>query len=533
MSSYDIRNLKRLQPAEANAPRKLRERRYPIPASVVKIHQDAVFGIPELMMNVAGCLSKRDLRTIVQVCRAWFQFFAPILYNNIELVDYTCSTAYPKLLKYGPLVNTLRIRSSMSGVIRAITHTSNLRNLEVTFGCLNRGYLDRILSALPVGESEPGDHITHLSLLMWRIPSLSSPSPPQAPTIDLISQRAFKNLQHLCWRMTSLEIHVNELLELFQACLQLTSLELLDAIVVDKEEVYTASPVLLTGMAATAASTLSEQLPELAPAIPASASARTCQVNTDPERVYSGRKLQKLGLHRTIISDETLLRLLGINDDDHHRPMRVQSKFSTTDHSSYGDHPALTHLTVISCQEATHRSAALIMRECGQLQSVYISRSKMASVKMFDITEREWKARHSIKSLDLDLQRSSPENPLVDYFTPLEQQAIMKRLESMVVLKELYLNGTVLKMDIMDKMNSLVNANRSLEIVRLEVAWRNNFARLESESEMVMATKVAAWIERNNNNNSSNNNPSKWTYQIPKVMPSWRDDSLLMFDYSI
>lgn len=90
--------------------------------------------------------------------------------------------------------------------------------------------------------------------------------------------------------------------------------------------------------------------------------------DSDLDQIYSGRQLHMLTQENIHITDEGLLRLLGID--------------LATRRLSNARKSALVHLSINS-NGRTHRSGARILQECSRLEVVDFENCRIASLELF------------------------------------------------------------------------------------------------------------------------------------------------------
>ncbi|KAF9275631.1 hypothetical protein BGZ68_010637 [Mortierella alpina] len=186
--------------------------------SVVKAYQDTVFAIPELLSLITAHFDKRDLRALIQVCRAWNAFWVPYLYSNLYLNKYKRSRVYPKLRTYGVHVKALKLHSTKwNNIIHLLDHTPNLNSLDVYRGTLSLVQFEEMLGMVP--------RLRSLSLTFYE----TACEPHGWPRV-LTS--ALPGLEEFSWKGDSTfesgtnKIRIDDILHVLRSCTQLRSLRL-------------------------------------------------------------------------------------------------------------------------------------------------------------------------------------------------------------------------------------------------------------------------------------------------------------------
>lgn len=257
-----------------------------------------------------------------------------------------------------------------------------------------------------------GDHVQHIHLNHANILL-----EPVYHSISLLH-----NLRTLHWsargRLIHV-IHVDEILSVLQSCPLLVSLHLGEVNVVCAGHGSSISETSLdTGYPSPPGSP--EPIPE-----------------TKMDALFSGHQLQELTLSGTRITDEGLLRLLGIDLE----PVHHMESW-----------PALVRLGVNS-DGLTHKSGARILQECSRLKVLMLQSSGVASVELFQ-GDADWPSAPFIKELSLDLtfgmdsEEGVPVTP-----SDTEKKQILTRLQSMVSLVDFTISGYPIDLTVVDSLS--------------------------------------------------------------------------------
>ncbi|KAF9316415.1 hypothetical protein BG003_001998 [Podila horticola] len=225
-------------------------------------------------------------------------------------------------------------------------------------------------------------------------------------------------------------IHVDEILNVLQSCPLLVSLHLGEVHVVyaDHDSMTPQAPI-------------DTHYPS-PPGSPEPA------LDEDAKTLCSGHQLQELTLSGTKITDEGLLRLLGIDM----KPVL----------SIVHGNPALIRLDVNS-DHLTHKSGSRILQECSRLEVMRVQSSKMASLELFQ-GDAVWPSAPLIKELSLDFKLLGMDASFyslhldwvkgcIPMFLDVEQRQIWSRLQSMVSLRKLEISGHPIDFRLVDDMS--------------------------------------------------------------------------------
>lgn len=417
MSLRELDLLKPLTFAEVNSPKELWTRQNAAPTSVSKEFRDIVFSLPELQAIILTFLTTKDLTDLMLTCRAWFDICVSALYKKISLSRHERTTVYPRLDKYGVYVKELELyHTNVDGARHVFENTPNLEKLELSCLQLSASEMDKVLSSVPgelahfkirLGEVE-GDPYT----IRWSRVQL-----PLEPMFHFVAH--LRNLQSLHWDARGMTIHVDDIIRLLQSCPRLVSLHLGDVRVV-----YVGHDTPLRSQHGRI-----KHYDPPGPFVPIS--------DEDLDTLDSGHQLQELAFIEGRISDEGLLRLLGIDPE----PAFHAHRRST---------PALIRLDV-NCDGPTYRSGARILQECVRLKAVDLSGSKIASLELFQ-DDAVWPSAPFVKELNLDFKpldmpssydfhHGSALMARIPRFSASEQKQIWNRLRSMANLRKLSLSG--------------------------------------------------------------------------------------------
>ncbi|KAF9325208.1 hypothetical protein BG006_011288 [Podila minutissima] len=263
-------------------------------------------------------------------------------------------------------------------------------------------------------------------------------------------------------------IHVDEILGALQSCPRLVSLHLGEV------------NVVYSGHASKAPQT------PINTHYPSPPGSPEPMVDEDYNTLYSGHQLQELTLGGTKITDEGLLRLLGIE---------VEQVYDISRES-----PALTRLDVNS-DRLTHKSGARILQECSRLEVMRVQSSKMASLELFQ-SDAIWPSAPLIKELSLDfkvpdmdasfyLQNLDWAKISIPKYSTGEQKLIWSRLQSMISLRNLEISGYPIDFRVVDDMSFA----RQLETASVHLLLRRTDVH-DDEKEAVVA-KGDEWLSRN------------------------------------
>ncbi|KAG0332375.1 hypothetical protein BG000_010062 [Podila horticola] len=196
---------------------------------------------------------------------------------------------------------------------------------------------------------------------------------------------------------------------------------------------------------------------------------------------------QKLELNCTLISDEGLLRLLGID----------MKPVDRTDRRTL----ALKHLDV-NCNGPTHKSGARILLECGRLEVPRIPHSRIACLELFQ-GNTTWQSAPILKELRLDIKPLVVDSDLyysshgaliaaLPAYTAMEQRQIWNCLQSMVNLRHLEIAGYPLDLAVVENMSFA----KQLESAYVHLTIRVPHEQIASKKGGILA-QADEWISRN------------------------------------
>lgn len=482
MSLQEHYQPKRQTPAEVNNASELQAQQHPISTHVTnayisKEYQDRVFSIPELQSFISAYLTGKDLKSLMLTCQAWFDFYAPLVYKRLWLSNHPAVNNL-RIHKFGIHAQELKLyETDVQIALHAVENTPHLRRLELSRTKLTSSELDLVLSVVS-GE---------LSSLKVQAESITGPQDPWAyephyapepwfpePLFHCVAH--LRNLQSLQWAARGMTIHVDDILRVLQACPRLVSLSLgvINVIYVGHDSTIP----------------LNEQdrrpIDRPGPLVPIP--------DADLDTLYSGHQLKELELDGTVITDEGLLRLLGIDIQPVHN----------ASHRS----PALIQLVVNSIGP-TYRSGARILQECSQLEVIQIAQSRIASVELFQ-GEAVWPCAPFIKELCLDVRPLYMHSNwyhnyhhalrFVEVFSATEQQQVWNHLQSMGSLRKLRISGYPIDLRAVDDMSFA----KQLESGSINVIVRVPSEQIEDERERIVAV-ADEWVSRN---------PQGWSYHF-------------------
>ncbi|KAG0030761.1 hypothetical protein BGZ81_002231, partial [Podila clonocystis] len=406
------RQAKRSTAVEVSSPRKLRTRRDAIPSNVSKEHQDAVFSIPELHANITAFLTQRDLKVLMLTCRAWYAFCVPALYKRLSFVRHSYTTQYPKIEKYGSHVQQLQLENTnVQGILHLVRSTPHLQQFDLSSNLTSR---DLATVLYVVADELLHLKINQISRAKRCSHGVRSPNFSESMFHHVAQLHSLRSLQ---WYAKGMTIHVDDILRVLQACPCLVSLHLGEVNVIYGGFDSSPSQIPMVG-----------RFDPPGPFVPIPA--------TDLDALYSGHQLQELEFNYAFITDEGLLRLLGID---------IQPAHNTIHRS-----PALIQL-VINSIGPTHRSGTRILQECRQLEVIGLRSSRMATIELFQ-GNTTWPCAPFIKTLRLDIKVPELDSNLYynhrrvadkgfPVLSTVEQHQIWRRLQSMVSLRHLEISG--------------------------------------------------------------------------------------------
>ncbi|KAF9955635.1 hypothetical protein BGZ72_003555 [Mortierella alpina] len=187
--------------------------------SALKVYQETVFAIPELLDLITAYFDKRDLRVLIRVCRAWNTFWVPYLYSQLFFYKYKRSRVYPKLGTYGVHVKALDLHSTKwNNIIHLLDYTPNLSSLDIYRAAFSLVQFEEVLSTVPQLRS---------LRLTFHEPSCE----PHGWSLAVAS--ALPSLEEFSWkgdgtlfRGSNSKIRIDDILHILKSCPKLRSLRL-------------------------------------------------------------------------------------------------------------------------------------------------------------------------------------------------------------------------------------------------------------------------------------------------------------------
>ncbi|KAG0085887.1 hypothetical protein BGZ93_002877 [Podila epicladia] len=472
-----------------------------LPHKTTPDYQNTVFSLPELRANIVPFLAKADIQAMIQTCTAWLDLWAPELYTRLILSRYSRSDPMPNLVKYGRHVQSLRVyNTQFQPTMFVIQHTPNLRRFELSYASLSSTEVDQVLSALPAEVHHL--YATPVSLVRQRVGGSAWFQPMFHSVAHL------HNLHSLEWNAPGMTIHVDDILHVLQACPHLVSLEISNLKIV----------YLASGSSVEHETVAMSGRPSDPPSLLVSAI-----LDTDVAALYIGRRLQKLALHSIHVSDEGVLRLLGID--------MVPKDEATSVTLSLRSH-ALMHLIVDHCYSLTHRSGTRIMQECDRIQYLNLSQSMIATIELFQGGGGEgggqnlWSCSKSMQQLSLDIKLSNfdptriykREAMLRDRVPPLamaDQLLIRDQFRALTGLQLFHLTGYPIDFVVLEDMAFA----RNLQAAEAQLMCRVPFESVEQELER-LERLAKEW---------SDNQPEGWQVTVGKGTPNYSPKFLVKF----
>lgn len=443
-----------------------------IQTNISKVFQDTAFSIPELRVVITSFLTIAEIRALVCVCRAWNDFWIPSLYQSIHVANYKRTRVYPKVGKFGRYVQALRVISTkIQGAIHLIDHLPHLQRLSLGEVLLSSAEAEEVLLNVP-------DQLRHLDIAL-RSTCKDAREVPWIPEFVFQSIARLQSLQSLIFSAVGMTLHVDDIIHIIKACPVLMSLELknLKVLYLHPGRIVNQETPDTFGHPAHTALKISDQ---------------------DVVGLYVGRQLEVLKIYNGYISDVALLRLLGVDLV----PLHPGSSSVSTERYTAGTRQhALVHLHVDYCYSLTHRSAARILQDCDQLQTVELDRTNIATIELFDDTN-DWPCASTIQSLSLDIKPVEFESKYyfnhhlalrdgVPALFAKEQRRIRDRLQSLVNLRQLKLTGYPIDFTVVEDMSFA----KRLESARVELMARVACAQVESQM-AGLVSRISEWEKK-------------------------------------
>lgn len=453
-------------------------------------HHTAVFSLPELRANIVPFLKPEDLQIMLQTCTAWHDLWAPELYARLNLSQYT-RNSIPNVVKYGRHVQTLRLyKTQAQPTLFVLQQTLNLRRLVLSYASLSSTELDQILSALPA-------QVHNLIAVVQSLVRHRVGQAPWFPEPMFRSVARLHNLQSLDWDASGMTIHVDDILHVLQACPHLVSLVFsnLKVVYMDSGSNVEHETCIMSGRP-------SDPPTPLVSAI----------LDTDIAALYIGRRLQKLAFHFVHISDEGVLRLLGID-----LVPKAEADTGLRPH-------ALVYLEVDHCYSFTHKSGVRILQECDRIQHLNFFQSKIATIELFQ--GGLWACSKSIQQLSLDIGLSSldpthihrSDAMLRDGVSPLaiaDQLLIRDQIQALANLQLFKLQGYPVDLVVLEDMSFA----RDLHTAQVQLMARLTPERFEHERDR-LEKQAKAWVDKQ---------PEGWQVTVKKGTLSYPPRFLIRF----
>ncbi|KAF9328446.1 hypothetical protein BG006_008359 [Podila minutissima] len=332
------------------------------------------FAIPELRSHVATFLDTKDILSLTQTCRHWHQIWQIELFTVVVLHSPPSPYLLAMLGTYGHHVWTLKLKFADCGAhcAQILQLTPNTRSLDLYRTCLSEFQMEEIVFAAPArlrklnffleqaGEVVRDElfvflaHLRHLRTVSWA-------------SVEAGSARS---------------IHVDDILLVLEACPQLTSLILGYAEITDSDVRGDGSIAAVHG------------------------------VDPDTPHPCVGRRLHTLELNDCVVSDGSLLKLLGIR---------------SSARETCVTHPLVNlKLNLMSGNTVTSRSVTSILQECRSLEALRLNSTNVVLAHIFQ-EGQVWPCAQSLRMVDFINKNRTPQGQL----TSRDQELIRDHLHSL------------------------------------------------------------------------------------------------------
>ncbi|KAG0030135.1 hypothetical protein BGZ81_003003 [Podila clonocystis] len=383
------------------------------------------FAISELRTHIATFLDAKDIVSLIQTCRHWHQTWLIELFTAVVLHSLPSPHVLAMLGIYGHRVRTLELKFPDCGAhcAQILQLTPNTRSLDLYHACLSESQMEEIVFAAPASLrnlqfflEQAGAvvrdelfvrlaHLGHLRSVSWG-------------SVDIVSARA---------------IHVDDILLVLEACPQLTDLFLGDVEIIDVDPALNASDASGVGSVAT---------------------FHIADLNTNPLYVV-GCGLHILELYDCIVSDESLLRLLGIRSAD------------PGSSAAYHAHPLTRlELNLMSGNTVTSRSIARILQDCRSLEALSLSNTNVVLSHIFRESQ-VWPCAQSLREVCFENKRRGIQGQM----TSRDQELLRDRLRSLSKLEYLCIVGYPLGFAAVEDLEFAQSLRRADLALEVEAPW--------------------------------------------------------------
>ncbi|KAF8953895.1 hypothetical protein BGZ52_007422 [Haplosporangium bisporale] len=378
--------------------------------------QQTAFAIPELRSHIAIFLNTKDISNLTRTCRNCHRIWLTELFTVVSLHRPPPAHFLALLETYGHHVRKLALEfpHCEADFLKILQLTPNTCTLELYRASFSKSKMEEIVSSAPANlrgitmtlEQEESDSI-------------------RDELFPLLAH--FGHLRSIFWVGSSCSykrsIHDDDIARVMEACPQLTALHLGCVNLLSSEP----EPFL------------EEEASEALP------------TDIETTRLCAGRRLRALSLSSCTVSDESLLRLLGISSVD--RGVFAQA------------HPLVRlnlDLNHMQTNAVTSRSITRILQECHSLEALMLSNTKVVPARLFQ-DGQEWPCAQSLRRLHLDIKT----HEYLELMSDRDQELMRDRLRSLTKLESLYFVGYPLGFAALEDVSlaqSLERADLTLEV---------------------------------------------------------------------
>ncbi|KAF9385054.1 hypothetical protein CPB97_005161 [Podila verticillata] len=378
--------------------------------------RQTAFAIPELRSHIAIFLNTKDILSLTRTCRNWHRIWLIELLTVVSLHRPPSAHFLARLETYGHHVRKLALEfpHCEAHFLKILQLTPNICTLELYRASLSKSKMEEIVSFAPAS-------LRGVAVTLEQEESAAV----RDELFPLLAH--FGHLRSIFWvgssRPYMRSIHDDDIARVMEACPQLTALHLGCVKLLSSEP----EPFL-------------EE--EASGALPA---------DIEASRFCAGRRLRTLSLSSCTVSDESLLRLLGI---------------SPVDHGVFAQAHPLVRLDLdlnhMQTNAVTSRSITRILQECPSLEALMLSNTKVVPAHLFQ-DGQEWPCAQSLRRLHLDIKT----HEYLESMSDRDQELMRDRLRSLTKLESLYFVGYPLGFAALEDLSlvqSLERADLTLEV---------------------------------------------------------------------
>lgn len=353
--------------------------------------QQTAFAIPELRAHITIFLNTKDILSLTQTCRHWHEIWLTELFTVVSLHRPPSAHFLTLMETYGHHVRKLVLDFPHyeAHYLKILQLAPNTCTLELYLASLSKSKMEEIVSFAPAS-------LRYVTMTLEQEENAAV----RDELFPLLAH--FGHLRSIFWvgsnRVYKRCIYEDDIARVMEACPQLTTLHLGCVKFLSSE-------------------------PE--PFLEEEASGTPLAADIETNRLCAGRRLRTLSLSDCTVSDESLLRLLGISPVDHgvfaqaHPLVRLNLDLNHTQSNT-----------------VTSRSITRILQECRSLEVLMLSNTKVVPAHLFR-DDQEWPCAQSLRQLSMDIKTDEQ----MELMSNRDQELMRDRLRSLTKLKYLYFVG--------------------------------------------------------------------------------------------